>query len=121
MPILRILNKVKNKNKKLIYILNKILGIGLNNSKLICTTLGYDYNIKFSQLTVKDLNKLNNIITIKYKFKILMDLENFNKKNIMNLKIINSYKGIRHSSQLPVNGQNTHNNAKTARLVWKNR
>ena len=46
-----------------------------------------------------------------------MDLENFNKKNIMNLKIINSYKGIRHSSQLPVNGQNTHNNAKTARLV----
>lgn len=115
--ILNFIKKSENENKKLIYILNNIFGIGLKNSKLICTTLGYDFNIKLLDILSKDYQKIDNIINIKYKFKILIELKNFEKENISNLKLIKTYKGIRHQYHLPVNGQNTHNNANTNKLL----
>jgi len=44
-----------------------------------------------------------------------MDLKKNVYDNIQLLKNIKSYKGVRHTYKLPVNGQRTHTNAKTQR------
>lgn len=108
-----LLNLDLKKNKKLIYLLNNIYGLGLLFSKNICKSLGYDFNIKINELNNKDLNKLNALITIKYKFVIDAELKKEKYDNIEVLKTIKCYKGIRHFYNLPVNGQRTHTNAKT--------
>lgn len=86
-------------------------------SKQICKSLGYDNNIKCSQVKEKDFNKLNSIITRKYKFLIDTELKKEIYDNIQKMKNIRCYKGIRHTYNLPVNGQRTHTNAKTRR--WR--
>lgn len=103
---------LKNK-KKLIFLLKDIYGIGLLYSKNICKSLGYDFNIRMNQLTEPDLNKINSLITIKYKYVIDTELKKQTYDNIQEMKNIKSYRGIRHSYGLPVNGQRTHTNAKT--------
>ena len=101
------------KNKKLIYSLRDIYGLGLNSSKLICKSLGYDINTKTDNFQSQDYSKLAAIINVKYKFIISSELKKRTYDNIQNMKNIKCYKGIRHSYNLPVNGQRTHTNAKT--------
>lgn len=100
-------------NTKLIFLLVKIYGLGFLFSKEICKSLGYDYNIKANQLNQKDINKLNSLITIKYKFVLDTELKKQKYDAIQTMKEIRNYKGIRHVYNLPVNGQRTHTNAKT--------
>ncbi len=107
------INIDNKENKKLIYSLRKIYGIGLLLSKKICLSLGYDINSKISDLKQKDLNKLNAIINVKYKFITDAELKKHTYDKIQHMKNIKCYKGVRHSYNLPVNGQRTHNNAKT--------
>jgi small subunit ribosomal protein S13 len=99
--------------KKLIYLLKDIYGLGLLFSKQICKSLGYDYNIRFHNLKKKDINKLNSIITMKYKYILDSELKKSIYDNIQSIIHIRSYKGVRHTYNLPVNGQRTHTNAKT--------
>lgn len=99
--------------KKLIYLLRNLYGLGLLLSKQICKSLGYDYNILFSELKKKDINKINSIITRKYKFIIDTELKKQIYDNVQNMKNIRCYKGVRHMYNLPVNGQRTHTNSKT--------
>jgi small subunit ribosomal protein S13 len=99
--------------KKLIYLLKDIYGLGLLFSKQICKTLGYDYNVRFNNLKVKDINKLNSIITMKYKYILDSELKKFIYDNIQTMRNIRCYKGVRHTYNLPVNGQRTHTKAKT--------
>ena len=108
-----LLNLNTTSNKKLIYFLTKIYGIGLLYSKQICASLGYDINIKMNQLTDKDLNKIHALITVKYKFSIDTEKKKNTYDNVQHMKNIKCYKGVRHSYNLPVNGQKTHTNAKT--------
>ncbi len=110
-----ILNLNLKSKKKLIYLLKSVYGIGLLFSKEICKSLGYDYNIRFSALKKKDINKLNSLVTIKYKYIIDTELKKNIHDNIIKMKEIKTYKGIRHQYNLPVNGQRTHTNAKTRR------
>lgn len=102
-------------NKQMTYVLRTVFGIGLFYSKKICQSLGYDYTVKMNELMEKDLNKFNSLITIKYKLMIDTELKKNIYDNIQTLKMIKSYKGIRHTYNLPVNGQRTHTNAKTRR------
>lgn len=98
---------------KLIYNLKSIYGIGLRSAKQICTSLGYDIDTKMHDLKDHDLNKINALINVKYKFSIDSEKKKHTYDKIQLMKNIKSYKGIRHSYNLPVNGQKTHNNAKT--------
>lgn len=102
-----------SKNKKLIYALKDVYGLGLLYSQEICKSLGYDSNTRLQNLKAKDFNKLNSIITVKYKYIINAELKKNIYDNIQLMKNIKCYKGIRHSYNLPVNGQRTHTNAKT--------
>lgn len=108
-----LLNLDRKSNKKLIYLLKNIYGIGFLASNKICSSLGYDINIKMNELTDDDFNKIHALITIRYKFSIDMEKKKNTYDKIQYMKNIKCYKGVRHSYNLPVNGQKTHNNAKT--------
>lgn len=108
-----LLNLDLKNNKKLIFLLKDIYGIGYLFAKNICKSLGYDFNTRMNQLTEADLNKINSLITIKYKYVIDTELKKQKYDNIQEMKDMKSYRGIRHSYGLPVNGQRTHTNAKT--------
>lgn len=104
----------KNINKKLIYHLNSLYGIGLYSNKLICKTLGYDYTTtRINQLNIDDWEKISSIIRVKYKFLIDNEIKKNISDSIQKQKNIKSYKGIRHLYNLPVNGRKTRKNAKT--------
>ena len=108
-----LLNLNTNNNKKLVYYLTNVYGLGLLSSKKICSSLGFDFNIKMNKLTSHDLNKINALVNVKYKFSLDSERKKNIYDNIQLMKNIKSYKGVRHSYNLPVNGQKTHNNAKT--------
>jgi len=101
------------KDKKLIFLLRNVYGLGLLFSQKICESLGYDYNIKVSELQQKDINKLNSLISVKFKYIVDTELKKNTYDKIQLMKDIKCYKGIRHTYNLPVNGQRTHTNAKT--------
>lgn len=100
-------------NKKLIYALRDVYGLGLSTSQRVCKSLGYDINTKLMDFRSEDLNKLTAIVSVQYKFIIGAELKKQTYDKIQQMKNIRCYKGVRHSYNLPVNGQRTHTNAKT--------
>jgi small subunit ribosomal protein S13 len=100
-------------NKSIYFSLTKVFGIGQFQSLLICKKLGLSYNCKLSKLTTDQIVKL-----IKYiENSNLLINSNLKKSKIMvakKLVQIKAYKGIRKLRGLPVRGQRTHTNAKTA-------
>jgi small subunit ribosomal protein S13 len=83
------------------------------SSKLICKILGYDVNVKTNELNQTDWDKIYSIIKVKYKFILDSEIKKTISDNIKKMKNIKCYKGMRHSFNLPVNGQRTHTNART--------
>jgi len=103
----------KLKSKKLIYALKTLYGINLTHAKNVCKILGYDINVKINDCRDQDLVKISSIISLYLKFLFSDELRKNIYDNIQKMKIIKSYKGIRHSYSLPVNGQRTRTNART--------
>ena len=100
--------------KKSVYFsLTKVFGIGQFQSFLVCKKLGLSCNYKLSKLTPDQIVKLIKFIE---KSNLLIN-SNLKKSKIMvakKLVQIKAYKGIRKLRGLPVRGQRTHTNAKTA-------
>jgi small subunit ribosomal protein S13 len=99
-------------NKRFIIALTYIFGIGNSRAKFICEELKIDTNLRTSQLDEKTITKVNSLIAKKYE-KLEGDLKRNVQSNITNLIKIGCYKGIRHRSRLPVNGQRSKTNART--------
>lgn len=97
------------------YGLTKIFGVGLANAKEICMHLNIPKTIKISELT--ENQKLNISTYIKQHFSVELKLKQQVSDNIENFIVINSVKGFRHRTKLPVRGQRTHSNAKTCKRV----
>src|SRR5690242_8791592 len=97
-----LLNLNLKTNKKLIFLLKDVYGLGLLYSQKICASLGYDNNVRMTQLKDKDLNRINSIIAIKYKFIVDTELKKMIYDNIQAMKNMKSYKGVRHFYNLPV-------------------
>lgn len=103
-------------SKSLMFSLLYIYGIGKFHSNLICKKLGVSINYKTKdlksdqkRLLIKIIESLN--ISISSDLKKKIDLNN------LRLTDIKSYRGLRKSYGLPVRGQRTHTNAKTARKI----
>jgi small subunit ribosomal protein S13 len=109
------LTKPLLKNKKLIYALKTIYGINLTLAKNICKVLGYEISMKISECRDQDLLKISSVINLYLKFLFSDELKKNIYDNIQRMKVIKSYKGIRHSYSLPVNGQRTRTNSRTRR------
>jgi small subunit ribosomal protein S13 len=90
-------------NKSVLTSLTQIYGIGRGSSSFLCRNLGFSKNFK-----VKDLSKTQVTQLIKI-------IESSNILIAGDLKKIKSYRGLRRYQGLPVRGQRTHTNAKTAK------
>jgi len=89
-----------------------IFGIGPTLAKKIIDVCGLDPDLRTKDLTEDQINKLQRSIE---KYKVEGDLRREVQSNIKRLQEIGSYRGIRHSKNLPVRGQRTRVNARTKR------
>lgn len=95
--------------------LTKIYGLGKYQSAQICDELGISPEKRIKQLNALELEKLSNLITQNYE--IGSDIKQSRLQNVTRLIKIGAYRGFRHSDGLPVRGQKTHGNSRTARKV----
>jgi small subunit ribosomal protein S13 len=99
-------------NWKVDFALTKIKGLGWPLSKKIMTDAKIDSKKRISDLTADEVNKIG--IELE-KYEIEGDLFRSVRGNIQRLQVIGSYRGLRHSRNLPVRGQRTRTNARTKR------
>lgn len=112
--VIYIYEKELSEDKSVLLSIADIYGLGLSTSKLISKKLGFLPNLKTRYLTQKQINLI--IDTIKnLKLRLGGDLKKAHTLNINRLISIKSYRGLRILEGLPVRGQRTHSNARTAR------
>ncbi len=98
--------------KRLEAALPYIYGIGLTLAKKIIMDCHLDPNKRTKNLSEDEVNKLQKEVE---KYKVEGDLRREVQGNIKRLQEIGTYRGIRHSKNLPVRGQRTKVNARTKR------
>ncbi|MEO0096844.1 MAG: 30S ribosomal protein S13 [candidate division WOR-3 bacterium] len=98
-------------NKKILYALPLIYGIGLPTAKIILEKLGISGDKKVKELTDEEFTALRKEIETNYKVEGALRSEV--GANIKRLIEIGCYRGIRHQRGLPVRGQRTRTNART--------
>lgn len=98
--------------KKVAYSLRYIYGIGPARADQVVQEAGLDANMRASDLTEEQLNKILQVIT-EHKWVVEGDLRREIAGNLKRLQAINCYRGIRHRRSLPVRGQRTSTNART--------
>jgi small subunit ribosomal protein S13 len=108
-----ILNK-----KSLIFSLRALYGLGKARSRLLCRKLGYSDNLTISDLTEYQINELISLIQTSG-LVLTNELKKFQILLLKQKVRIKSYKGLRRIRGLPVRGQRTHTNAKTAKRLKK--
>ena len=101
-----------NDNWKVDFALTRIRGIGWALSKKVMSELKIDVTKRVSQLTSDELAKISTALE---KYPIEGELVRVVRGNIQRLSAIGSFRGIRHSKNLPVRGQRTKTNARTKR------
>jgi len=99
--------------KRLEIALTYLYGIGPSISKKMLKELKISPDTRMKDVPDEDLEKIRQLIIKKYK--IEGDLRTEISQNIKRLREINSYRGVRHTSGLPVRGQRTKTNARTKR------
>ena len=98
--------------KKVAISLRYIYGIGPQRADQVVQEAGLDANMRASDLTEEQLNKILQVIT-EHKWVVEGDLRREITGNLKRLQAINCYRGIRHRKSLPVRGQRTSTNART--------
>nr|QBS14325.1 small subunit ribosomal protein S13 [Vacuolaria virescens] len=99
--------------KKILYALTSIYGIGLNTSQKILTIANINSEIRTYELDDNSVSKIRTIIEGMYK--VEGDLRRNINLNINRLISINCFRGKRHRQGLPLRGQRTRTNARTRR------
>lgn len=108
----RIAGHELNDKDRVIYSLTTIKGIGMSLSKKIMQKAGLPPEKRVRDLTPGDISKITEAIE---KFPIEGDLIRQVRSNVTRLQQIGSYRGLRHSRNLPARGQRTRHNARTKR------
>ncbi len=102
-------------DKKVRRALCEIYGLGKTLSNQICDQLGFSENYKIKSLTNFQIQQLSQIIT--QNFLIGGEKRRDVRNNLKRLISIGCYRGFRHNIGLPVQGQRTHTNARTAKRI----
>jgi len=102
-------NKLKIKNA-----LTKVFGLGLNQSMYILNKLGLTDKVHLFELNKNQKLKFINLLETA-PLVLKLDLKRQKKNYLNRLVKIKSYKGSRLLQNLPLRGQRTHNNRKTAK------
>ena len=98
--------------KKVPYALRYIYGVGPDRADQIVAHIGIDPNMRASDLSEEQLNKIMSFIA-EQKWVVEGDLRREITTNMRRLQAINCYRGTRHRRSLPVRGQRTKTNART--------
>ena len=106
------------KNKKIVYALTYIYGIGLASAKKIIEIADINSTIRTNDLTTEQTIILRQVLE-ESDLTLEGDLRRFNGLNIKRLNEINCYRGKRHRTSLPVRGQRTRTNARSRRGTKK--
>jgi small subunit ribosomal protein S13 len=109
----RIAGVVIPNEKRIEIALTYIYGIGLTTSKKILKVVKISVDKRVKDLSEEEVNKLRTIIEKQHR--IEGDLRRDVASNIKRLKEIGSYRGLRHTKNLPVRGQRTKTNNRTVR------
>lgn len=94
-------------NKKILYALTYLYGIGQSSSVVILRSAGIDSNKLAKDLSVDEMNKIQKILEKSYKLE--GDLRKEIGQNVKRLKEIGSWRGLRHSRKLPIHGRSKTN------------
>lgn len=100
-------------DKRVLISLTYIYGIGPKISENILKIAKVDPNTRVKDLSDEQVNTLRTIIEKQHKTE--GDLRREVQGNIKRLKEIGSYRGLRHAKKLPVRGQRSKTNSRTAR------
>ncbi len=115
----RLMGHVLPDNKSIWIALTNIYGVGQVRSRKILDTIKIDYMKKVKDLDEADQKKISDELK---NYVLENDLKREVGWNIKRLKDIRCYRGMRHNLGLPVRGQNTRKNARTAKkLMWRTR
>lgn len=99
-------------NKKILYSLRYIYGIGPTRAKQLCEETGIDPDARTHTLSEEDLNKFA-VAIAQNEFLVEGDLRRDVISNLKRLQAIRCHRGSRHQRHLPVRGQRTKTNART--------
>lgn len=99
-------------NKRIDYALTLIYGIGWALSKKILLDTNTDEGKRVHDLSEEDISKISKAVE---KYLVEGDLKRDIRQNIQRLQAVGTYRGIRHSRNLPVRGQRTKSNGRTKR------
>ena len=100
-------------NKQVQVALTYIYGIGQKTSLDILTSANINPAERVKNLTDTEISRLQDVITSNHT--VEGELQRIVTGNVKRLKDINSYRGLRHSANLPTRGQRTRTNARTRR------
>ncbi len=99
------------KNKKILFGLQYIYGIGRTLSGEILRKAEINPDKRVSELNDEEIAKIRSVITADYK--VEGSLRSEVQQNIKRLMDIGTYRGLRHRKGLPVRGQRTRTNSRT--------
>jgi small subunit ribosomal protein S13 len=102
------------RNKRIVYSLTYIHGIGLTSAKKFVELANISRETRTNDLTTEEVVTLRQTIEDS-DLKLEGDLRKFNGLNIKRLNEINCHRGKRHRNNLPVRGQRTRTNARSRR------
>ncbi len=128
--IIRLANADLNGNRKVITSLQAIRGVSFMMANAVCKVAGVDPDKKAGKLTDEEVSKLEivakepvkfgvpewmfnrrkDIETGKTEHLVGVDLQVRLEEDMRRMKMMKSYKGIRHMFHLPVRGQRTRSN-----------
>ena len=100
------------RNKKIVFSLCYIHGIGMTTALEICKTAKINIDKRVEELSDKQISSIREVIS-SLELNVEGELRSFNAMNIKRLKDVGAYRGLRHRRGLPANGQRTKTNART--------
>ena len=104
------------KKKYLIHGLQSVYGIGESLSKKICKSLGFQTTFLLKNISDEQIFHLGQSVE-EWNIALKGELQRWLKQKIDRLATLRTYSGIRHRQGLPVRGQRTHTNARTAKRL----
>lgn len=104
-----------SKDKKVLYALPKLYGIGKASALKICKELGLSPELKIKDLIGEQQFLLAK--KVKEEYRLEDNLREEIKSDVRRYMSNGSIRGSRHKNHLPVRGQRTKSNAKTPRRI----
>jgi small subunit ribosomal protein S13 len=108
----RILGVDIPENKKILYALQSIYGVGKKTAAVVLKEAQVDPDKRAKDLDNDEIGRIQRVLD---KYELEGDLRRRISDTIDRLKRIKAYRGLRHIMKLPVRGQRTKTNSRTAR------